>query len=436
MLLNGVNNIYSLHRIRISRACHPICIRWRGVPVADRLNIMSPPSLLLTLNAGSSSLKFGVYEPDPALNPVASGQVVRIGGNSVLTVTPNQAECSLVPVNQALGPVSHSGAVDAMLNWLGRFLAGRPVMAVSHRVVHGGPALAEPIRLDAAAMDRLADWIPLAPLHQPFNLAGIRAAREAFPDAVQVACFDTAFHRHHDFVTDAFALPRQLYDAGIRRYGFHGLSYEFIARRLQVHHPVLHGGRVVVAHLGNGASMCALRSGRSMASTMGFSALDGLPMGTRCGQLDPGVLLYLMEHERMDAHALRDLLYHESGLKGLSGLSHDVRELTASDSPRAREALAYFANRCRREIGALAACLEGIDGLVFTGGIGEHSAEVRAMILSGMNWLGIEWDPQSNIQHETVISSPESRVRVLVIPTDEERMLAEHACQLLGLRVS
>ncbi len=402
------------------------------------LTFMNSSALLLTLNAGSSSLKFGVYETSPGLTLVASGQVHRIGGDSALTVKLLAAANRQPPEgqaqeSQALGTVSHDGAVDAILNWLRQRIDGRRVAAVSHRVVHGGPTLAAPICLDAAALECLAQWVPLAPLHQPFNLAGIEAARLAFPDAVQVACFDTAFHRQRGFVADAFALPRHFYEAGIRRYGFHGLSYEYIASRLKQDHADLFGGKVVVAHLGNGASMCALRQGRSVASTMGFSALDGLPMGTRCGQLDPGVLLYLMEHEHMDAAALRELLYHESGLKGLSGLSHDVRELSASANPHAREALDYFAYRCRREIGGLAACLEGMDGLVFTAGIGENSAEVRAMILAGMDWLGIEWDARANTQHAPVISAPASRVRVLVIPTDEERMLAEHACRLLGL---
>jgi len=298
---------------------------------------------------------------------------------------------------------------------------------VSHRVVHGGVTLTDPVRVDDALLAQLAQLVPLAPLHQPHNLAGIRAAQAAFPDTPQIACFDTAFHRSHPFVADTFALPRHFYDEGIRRYGFHGLSYEFIARRLRELDPLRAQGRVIVAHLGNGASMCAMMDGRSVASTMGFTALDGLPMGTRCGQLDPGVLLYLMSEKGMDARAISDLLYKESGLKGLSGESHDVRTLEASSRPAARDALAYFTDRGRREIGGLAACLGGIDALVLTGGIGENAARVRSAMLNDMEWMGIAIDHEANLRHEPVISQPGSRVQVRVMATDEERMLAEHA---------
>jgi acetate kinase len=272
-----------------------------------------------------------------------------------------------------------------------------------------------------AALDPLA---PFAPLHQPHNLAGIRAAMAAFPEAVQVACFDTAFHRSHAFVEDTFALPRAYFEKGVRRYGFHGLSYAYIAGELARRAPHLAKGRVVVAHLGNGASMCAIRNGRSVASTMGFSPLDGLPMGTRCGQIDPGVMLYLMEQEGLDAAGIADLLYHRSGLLGLSGLSNDMRTLEASDTPGAREALDYFVHRIRRELGALAAVLEGIDALVFCGGIGENSANVRAGVCAGMGWIGIEIDAQANARNAEVISSDHAPTAVLVIPTDEEQVIA------------
>ncbi|MCA0405010.1 MAG: acetate kinase, partial [Proteobacteria bacterium] len=257
--------------------------------------------------------------------------------------------------------------------------------------------------------------------------AGIRACRAVFGDVPQVACFDTAFHRAHPKVSDTFALPRSLYDEGVRRYGFHGLSYEYVSGRLAEIAPFHARGRVVICHLGSGASLCATRGGLSVASTMGFSALDGLPMGTRPGQLDPGVLLYLMSEKGMDAKAISDLLYKKSGLLGLSGVSNDMRDLLASDRPEAREAVEYFVSRVRREIGAMAAALEGVDAIVFTGGIGENAAPIREMVLSGMAWIGVELDTARNQTGDLVISSDRSRVRVFVIRTDEEKMIATHA---------
>jgi acetate kinase len=275
--------------------------------------------------------------------------------------------------------------------------------------------------------------VPLAPLHQPHNIAGIRAAREAWPGVLQVACFDTAFHRGHPFVHDTFALPRALYAEGVRRYGFHGLSYEYVSARLRTIAPLQAGGRVVVAHLGNGASMCAIRDGKSIASTMSFTALDGLPMGTRCGQLDPGVILYLLREKKLDVAALSDLLYRESGLQGLSGISHDMRELEASDAPEARQAIDYFISRIRYEFGGLAAALDGVDAMVFCGGIGENSWRVRERVLEGLEWMGIELDRTANRAGTDVISTAASRVRAYVIRTDEEAMLARHAVDELGL---
>jgi acetate kinase len=391
---------------------------------------MNEPAVLLTLNAGSSSVKFAAYGATPALDWLASGQVEGLGDTAHFSVKcADRAE-----TNHALdpdGPADHTTAVQAILTWLQGAQAGRPVAAVSHRVVHGGVALTDPVPVDDALLAQLDQLVPLAPLHQPNNLAGIRAAREAFPGTPQIACFDTAFHRSHPFVADTFALPRRYYDEGIRRYGFHGLSYEFISRRLRELDPALAQGRVIVAHLGNGASMCAMLNGRSVASTMGFTALDGLPMGTRCGQLDPGVLLYLMSEKHMDAAALSDLLYRNAGLRGLSGESHDVRTLETSPHQAARDALAYFADRGRREIGGLASCLGGIDALVMTGGIGANAARVRAAMLTDMAWMGITIDHDANRRNESVISTPASRVRVLVLETDEERMLAEHALHCL-----
>lgn len=396
---------------------------------------MTARSLLLTLNAGSSSVKFGVYAATDPLPLLASGQIEGLlSERASFSVTSTADGASGYRFHPDMGPIGHAEAVQAILRWLQRAHVGTSVKAVSHRVVHGGIHHVMPASIDDALVADLERLVPLAPLHQPHNLAGIRAARAAFPGVPQIACFDTSFHRNHPFVADTFALPRSYYDEGIRRYGFHGLSYEFMARRLRAYDPVLAHGRVIVAHLGNGASMCAMRDGRSVASTMGFTALDGLPMGTRCGQLDPGVVLYLMAEKGMDAAAITELLYQHAGLKGMSGLSHDVRELQDSDSPAARDALAYFADRGRREIGGLAASLGGLDALVLTGGIGENAASVRAAMLTDMDWMGLQIDPEANQRNATVISLPSSRVTVLVFRTDEERMLAEHAAELVDLR--
>jgi acetate kinase len=274
---------------------------------------------------------------------------------------------------------------------------------------------------------------PLAPLHQPHNLAGVEAAHAAFPSVPQVVCFDTAFHRGHAFVNDAYALPREYYERGARRFGFHGLSYEYIARRMGEIDPVLACGRIIVAHLGAGASLCAMKNGRSVASTMGFSPLDGLPMGTRCGEIDPGLLLYLLDHDKMPVADLQHLLYEQSGLKGLSGVSSDMLELEASDAPRAREAIDYFAHRIRMEIGALAATLKGLDALVFTGGIGEHSACIRAAVLDEMRWLGLTVDVAANKSNARRICDPAAATPVFVLATDEEAMIAYHTIKTAGL---
>jgi len=303
--------------------------------------------------------------------------------------------------------------------------------AIGHRVVHGGPDFAAPARIDASVMARLRALAPLAPLHQPHNLAGIEAASEHFPGVPQIACFDTAFHRAHSWEADTYALPPEFHARGIRRYGFHGLSYEWIIRSLAEREPALAAGRVVVAHLGNGSSLCAIRAGRSIDSTMGFSALDGVPMGTRCGQIDPGVLPHLLGSEGMDLGALQTLLYTRSGLKGMSGISQDVRDLEASDDPRAARALSHYCWRVRREIGALAPTLGGLDGLVFTAGIGENAAKLRARLCEGLGFLGIAVDPARNAAQGPEISPPGAPVRVLVMPTHEEAMIARHVLDVL-----
>ena len=295
------------------------------------------------------------------------------------------------------------------------------------------PTSSIPCSINADALAKLKRLIPLAPLHQPHNVAGIEAAMKAFPSTPQVACFDTAFHRSHPFVSDTFALPRSYYDEGVRRYGFHGLSYEYICKKLRAIAPQVAREDVVIAHLGNGASMCAVHDGRSIASTMGFTALDGLPMGTRCGQLDPGVLLYLMVEKKMGAEEISDLLYKNSGLKGMSGISQDMRELEASHSQAARDAIDYFVSRVRRELAGLAASVDGVEAVVFTGGIGEHSWRVREAVLTGMEWMGIRLDAEANRAGAQMISARSSPAMVFVIPTDEERMIAEHTVKTAGL---
>jgi acetate kinase len=303
-------------------------------------------------------------------------------------------------------------------------------VAVGHRVAHGGPHYAAPVVVNDAVLAALDRLVPLAPLHQPHNLAPIRAIQSGFPGVLQVACFDTAFHRGHADVADRYALPEALYQEGVRRYGFHGLSYESIAQTLGRVAPAVARGAVVVAHLGSGASMCAMRDGRSVDSTMGFTALDGLPMGTRCGQLDPGVVLYLLRAKHYDVDGVERLLYQEAGLRGLSGISNDVRDLLASPDPRARLALDYFVYRVGREIGALAASMGGIDALVLTGGIGENSPEMRARICATAAWLGLALDETANRAGGPRISTSGSRPSAWVIPTDEERMIAEHTLAL------
>ncbi|MGF1658616.1 MAG: acetate/propionate family kinase [Rubrimonas sp.] len=381
----------------------------------------------LTLNAGSSSIKFGLFDiAGAAPAPLMTGLVENIGGAARM-----KAEFGAEKRAQELsGAADHPGALGEILSLVRTEFPQARIEAVGHRVVHGGPAHGEPALLTATLLAELAKLEPFAPLHQPHNLAGVRAAMAAFPDAAQIACFDTAFHRNHPWVNDVFALPREFYDKGVRRYGFHGLSYDYVSGELARIAPHLHAGRVIVAHLGNGASMCALQGGRSVGSTMGFSALDGLPMGTRCGQLDPGVLLYLMEQEGMDARAISDLLYKRSGLLGLSGLSNDMRALEASDTPEAAQAIDYFVFRIRRELGALAAVLGGLDALVFCGGIGENARRIRERICEGMGWIGLEIDHAANAANATVISAELSRVRALVIPTDEEIVIARAAQRL------
>lgn len=392
---------------------------------------------VITFNAGSSSVKFALFSVDAGgvAQRAATGQVDGLGADAHFEA--QAADGRILHDGHLLAGAlrGHRDAFHAILALMGAAFPQLRLAAIGHRVVHGAMRFSASTAVDDAVLAQLRALVPLAPLHLPNNIAGIEAARSAFPDVPQVACFDTAFHSGHDFLREAYALPRSHYDAGIRRYGFHGLSYEYIAQRLAELSPREAAGRVIVAHLGNGASMCALRAGRSIDTTMGYSALDGLPMGTRCGAIDPGVLLYLLDTEGYDAARLSDLLYKESGLKGLSGISHDMRELEASGDPRADEAIAYFCARVRREAGALAASLGGLDAFVFTGGIGEHSARVRAAVLAELGWLGIAFDDadalaQCEERGDRVISALGSTVSAWVIATDEEATIARHALRI------
>ncbi len=383
---------------------------------------------ILTLNAGSSSVKFALFDDAPVPEEIARGQIERIGGDAHFEA---RRKADGRRFSHGVTAKDHAGALHDIIAALGELQPGGAIMGIGHRITHGGPDFDAPHVLDKATLERLENFVSWAPLHQPFNLEAVEIATAAFPEATQVGCFDTAFHRGHDFVADAYALPRRYFDNGIRRYGFHGLSYEYVAGELECIAPEVAKGRVVIAHLGNGASMCALREGRSRDSTMGFTALDGLPMGTRCGQIDPGVLLHLMDAEGMSGASLTQLLYKESGLKGLSGIGSDMRTLEASDAPEAREAIEYFAYRIRLEIGALAAALGGLDALVFCGGIGENSALVREMACRDMAWLGIELDPDRN--RAGALSIGRGPSDVLVIATDEERVIANATHRVLSM---
>jgi acetate kinase len=387
---------------------------------------------ILVVNAGSSSLKFQVFAlQDGRLERRARGQMDGIGVRPRLKAA-DGAGAVLVDRRFETAEVGDLPAAIAQArDWL-RTLEGLELRAIGHRVVHGGPEFDRPVLIDEPVLDRLARYQTLAPLHQPNNLAPIRLGMKINPGVPQVACFDTAFHRGRAVHTDCYALPRALYDEGIRRYGFHGLSYEYIAERLPEVAPELADGRVVVAHLGSGASMCGLLAGRSIESTMGFTALDGLPMGTRPGQLDPGVILHLIGEKGMTAAEVTRLLYNGSGLKGLSGVSNDMRDLLASDDPGAAFAIDHFVHRCALHAGSFAAALGGLDAFVFTAGIGEHSAEIRARIVERLGWLGAELDAGANEAGATRISTPDSRVALLVVPTDEELMIARHTLALIG----
>lgn len=389
--------------------------------------------LLLVLNAGSSSLKFRLYAvTDGRTEAEVTGQVDGIGSRPRFVAS--AADGRPVEDRPLAGTVTDaSAALGWLTGWLVERFDGRRLLAVGHRVVHGGARHHAPVRVDDALLADLEALVPLAPLHQPHNLAPIRAFARSHPDVPQVACFDTAFHRTQPIEAELFALPKALRDAGARRYGFHGLSYDHVARRLPEASPAAAAGRTIVAHLGAGVSMCALQGGRSVATTMGFTALDGCPMGTRTGSIDPGVVLWMARERGLSIDEIERVLYRESGLLGLSGVSADMRALLASDDPGARLAVDYFTYRLAREIGSLAAALGGLDALVFTAGIGENSAPIRAEVCRRSAWLGVVLDPAANDAGALRLSAPGSRVEVLRIPTDEERRIAEQTVEVLGL---
>jgi acetate kinase len=388
---------------------------------------------MLVLNAGSSSLKFSVFLDGEPPELFLRGQVVEVFTEPRFVARDAAGNVTGEKGWETGTQLGHQGAIKFLFSWgQGGALDGHRIVAAGHRVVHGGLKYTRPVVLDPEALAALEQFVPLAPLHQPHNLAAIRAVARHAPQLPQVACFDTSFHRAQPPVAQAFALPRRYTAEGVCRYGFHGLSYEYIASVLPGLDARAAAGRTVVAHLGNGASMCALRGGRSVASTMGFTALDGLPMGTRCGALDPGVLLYLMDRYNLDARALEKLLYQRSGLLGVSGVSSDMRALLASADPHAAEAIDLFVYRVGRELGSLAAALGGLDALVFTGGIGENAAAVRARVCRDAAWLGLELDEAANGAGGPRISRPDSRVAAWVIPTNEELMIAQHTRRLLA----
>ncbi len=388
---------------------------------------------IAVLNAGSSSIKFSLFViTNDQEELLVRGQVEGI--HTAPRFVAKDSEGTVLvekswPEDTKLG---HEGALEYLLAYLRAEFSGHRLLGVGHRVVHGGLTYTQPVRLDPHVLDTLEKLIPLVPLHQPHNLAPIRLLLARRPDLPQVACFDTSFHRTNPPIAQIFALPPEYAEAGVIRYGFHGLSYEYIASVLPQFDANAARAKTVVLHLGNGASLCAMENSRSVASTMGFSSLEGLPMGTRCGALDPGVLLYLMDGRGMDLHAIENLLYSQSGLLGVSGISSDMRTLLASEESRAKLAVDLFVYRIRRELGSFAAALKGIDALVFTGGIGENAATIRERVCHDAAWLGVELDSEANAQGGPRISTPSSAVQAWMIPTNEELMITRHTRRVIG----
>jgi acetate kinase len=391
--------------------------------------------VFLALNAGSTSLKFSLFattRDTDSLSLLYRGGVEGLGSEARFYVSNAMGQRHEDEELTAKAAISHEDALNVLLEWIECHEARLTLIAAGHRVVHGGMLYVTPVLVDAAVLSYLEQLVPLAPLHQPHNLTAIQAIAKIRPHISQVACFDTAFHQTQPAVAQAFALPREVTALGVKRYGFHGLSYEYIASVLPSYVGERSDGRVVMAHLGGGASMCALRGRCSVGTSMGFTALDGLPMGTRCGALDPGVVLYLLSEQRMALSAVTDLLYHRSGLLGVSGESSEMQELLESDSRHAAEAIDLFVYRIRRELGSLVAVLGGLDVLVFTGGIGEHAVPIRARVCQDAQWLGVRLDEEANRTGGPKISAGDSAVAVWVIPTDEDMMIARHTYNVLN----
>lgn len=391
--------------------------------------------IIATLNTGSSSIKLGLFELGQGQDPIlsATGKIERIGLEPALTMRESSGEVLVRRQWPNGAAMTHADLLQDLLEWLGQHLAGRRLAGVGHRVVHGGLTFGAPCRIDDQVLAALEALSPLAPLHQPANLAGVRAVKSLMPQTPQIACFDTAFHRTMPDAASRFALPRRFHEDGVRRYGFHGLSYEYIARRLKDIDPALAAGRVIVAHLGSGASLCAMKGGVSVDTTMGFSALDGLVMGTRCGTLDPGVVLHLQAAYDLPLKDIDDLLYRRSGLLGVSGVSSDMRELLAEPSLETQQAIDLFCQRAAQSIAGLATSLGGIDALVFTAGIGENAAEIRRRICERLGWIGVDIDAGANDERSArLVSTSLSRVSVWVIRTDEEAMIAHHTVRVLA----
>jgi acetate kinase len=399
------------------------------IGMTPRKTPLIPSGAILVINSGSSSVKYALFAADPGLRPLFSGALERIGLTDGRFHAKDSTGKVLFDERSAL--VNHKAALALLIEAIKPQFSGQPLRAVGHRIVHGGPDCDCPLPVTAALEARLQRLIPLAPLHLPHNLAGITAVRELQPDLPQIACFDTAFHHGMPQLACLMSLPREFQDEGVRRYGFHGLSYEYVVNALRQDGVSIEGERIIVAHLGNGASMCALKGGLSVETTMGFSTLAGLMMGTRSGDLDPGALLYLLMEKSMRAEAVQKLLYERSGLLGVSGISSDMRELLRRrEDPRAREAIDLFCYRARLHLAALTAALGGLDRLVFTGGIGANAPEIRDRICAGLAYLGIRLDPKANLARARTISAPGAAVTVQAVVSDEESMIAHHVMRL------
>ena len=396
---------------------------------------MTKHNAYLVLNAGSSSLKFSVFRQvadTTELKTILSGQIAGIG--SLATFIAKDANRRVLAEHRWNEADSNNRDIllQYLLDWINNTLVDDHIVAAGHRVVHGGRFLGRPMQVNAELLDQLEQLVPLAPLHQPHNLAPMQSLERNHPELDQVACFDTAFHSTQPWRAKAYALPRELSDEGLCKYGFHGLSYEYVTEQLLATHPELAKGHIVICHLGNGSSLCAVKDGRSMDTTMGFTALDGVPMGTRSGSIDPGVLLYLMHEKKMDVDAIEDLLYRRSGLLGVSGLSNDMKVLQESTELHAKQAVELFCFRVAKEVGAMAASMGGLDALVFTAGIGENSPEIRELVAQQLDWLGVKLDAAANSERQVDISAADARVPTFVVPTNEEMMIAKHTMNVLA----